>query len=159
MKYPISGVGRVGLLNAQLGAIHAIAANDTIEENGNAMIIMPTGSGKTTVLMMAPFILRKSKVLIVTPSALVRGQISDDFRNLTTLKEIGVFSDETLGPKIFEAEKLYSNNQIDNIREANVVIATHKVAMSISSESISRSFDYIIIDEAHHVPAPSCNQY
>lgn len=155
MQYPISGEGRVGLRNAQLGAIHAIAANDTIEENGNAMIVMPTGSGKTTVLMMAPFILRKSKVLIVTPSALVRGQISDDYRNLTTLKEIGVFSDETLGPKIFEAKKLYSNNQIDNIREASVVIATHKVAMSISSESISRSFDYIIIDEAHHVPASS----
>ncbi len=67
IKYPISGEEEFGLRNAQLGAIHAIAANDTLEENGNSMIVMPTGSGKTTVLMMAPYILRKSKVLIVTP--------------------------------------------------------------------------------------------
>lgn len=43
MQYPISEEEGVGLRNAQLGAIHAIAANDTIEENGNAMIVMPTG--------------------------------------------------------------------------------------------------------------------
>lgn len=155
MQYPISGEEGEGLRNAQLGAIHAIAANYTIEENGNAMIVMPTGSGKTTVLMMAPFVLRKSKVLIVTPSALVRGQIFDDYSNLRTLKRIGVFPKETSAPKVFEAKKLYSDNQIEKIKEASVVIATHKVAVSISSESISTSFDYIIIDEAHHVPAPS----
>jgi len=155
MQYPISDEEGVGLRNAQLGAIHAIAANDTIEENGNAMIVMPTGSGKTTVLMMAPFVLRKSKVLIVTPSALVRGQIFDDYSNLRTLKRIGVFSKEVSAPKIFEAKKLYSNDQLDKIKEASVVIATHKVAVSISSESIRKSFDYIIIDEAHHIPAPS----
>ncbi|MCD1147834.1 DEAD/DEAH box helicase family protein [Peptoniphilus sp. KCTC 25270] len=155
IKYPISGEEEFGLRNAQLGAIHAIAANDTLEENGNSMIVMPTGSGKTTVLMMAPYILRKSKVLIVTPSALVRGQIYDDYSKLKTLKRIGVFSKEIVAPRIFEAKKLYADNQLDDIREADVVIATHKVAVSISSENISKSFDYIIIDEAHHVPAPS----
>ena len=44
IKYPISGEEEFGLRNAQLGAIHAIAANDTLEENGNSMIVMPTGA-------------------------------------------------------------------------------------------------------------------
>lgn len=56
--------------------------------------------------MMAPYILRKSKVLIVTPSALVRGQIYDDYSKLKTLKRIGVFSKEIVAPRIFEAKKL-----------------------------------------------------
>ena len=69
IQYLISGEEEFGLRNAQLGAIHAIAADDTLEVNGNSMIVMPRGSGKTTVLMMLLNVLRKSKVLIVTPSA------------------------------------------------------------------------------------------
>ena len=38
---------------------------------------MPTGSGKTAVLMMTPYVLLKKKVLVVTPSKVVRGQISE----------------------------------------------------------------------------------
>lgn len=155
IQYPISTKETVGLRNAQIGAIHAIAANDTLNKTDSSIIVMPTGSGKTTVLMMAPYVLRKNKVLIVTPSALVRGQIYKDYSNLNTLKNIGVFSQDVETPTIFEAKKLYSNEYDNLINDADVVIATHRVAVSISDKEISNTFDYIVIDEAHHVPAPS----
>ena len=60
IKYPISGEKEFGLRNAQLGAIHAIAANDTLEENGNSMIVMPTGE-RVIIVMGAVFII-KSRV-------------------------------------------------------------------------------------------------
>ena len=49
IKYPISSTESLGLRNAQLGAIHAIAAHATLEPNDASVIVMPTGSGKTTV--------------------------------------------------------------------------------------------------------------
>ena len=70
IKYPIASTESLGLRNAQLGAIHAIAAHATLEPNDASVIVMPTGSGKTTVLMLAPYVLQKEKVLIVTPSAI-----------------------------------------------------------------------------------------
>nr|WP_321295720.1 DEAD/DEAH box helicase family protein [uncultured Sphaerochaeta sp.] len=147
------------LRNAQIGAIHSIAAHVTLGNDAVAIIVMPTGSGKTTVLMMAPYVLRKSKVLLVTPSAMVRGQICEDFRVLKTLKRIGVFEDSVPNPVIYEACHEYSaedTETYDNFfKSADVVIATHQVAATISEQPISSVFDYIMIDEAHHVPAPT----
>ena len=61
VKYPIASGGSIGLRNAQLGAIHSIAAHSTLEPIDASVIVMPTGSGKTTVLMLAPYILQKEK--------------------------------------------------------------------------------------------------
>lgn len=59
IKYPIDSNKCRGLRNAQLGAIHAISSYFTLERKESAIIVMPTGAGKTAVLMMAPYILRK----------------------------------------------------------------------------------------------------
>lgn len=155
IKYPIATEHSVGLRNALIGAIHAIASHSTLEPLDAAVIVMPTGSGKTTVLMLAPYLLQKSKVLIVTPSAMVRGQIVDDYKQLKTLKAIGVFCNDVTPPIVYEAEHLFSAEQINDISDADVVIASHQVAASISESEIKLLFDYVIIDEAHHVPAPT----
>lgn len=55
IKYPIASENTPGLRNAQIGAIHAIASHSTIEPIDTAVIVMPTGSGKTAVLMLAPY--------------------------------------------------------------------------------------------------------
>lgn len=78
VNYPFSSDISLGLRNAQIGAIHAIASHATLNSLDAAVIVMPTGSGKTTVLMMTPYVLRKERVLIVTPSAMVRGQIAEE---------------------------------------------------------------------------------
>lgn len=148
-----------GLRNAQIGAIHAIAAHDTLENNHAAIVVMPTGSGKTAVLMMAPYVLKKSKVLLVTPSAMVRGQIFNDYKTLKTLKDVGILDDSVLCPVIFEACHEYSTENSEEfdkqIIRSDVVIATHQVAATISEQPIKTIIDYVMIDEAHHVPAPT----
>lgn len=55
IKYPIATEHSAGLRNAQIGAIHAIASHSTLEPLDAAVIVMPTGSGKTTVLMAYSF--------------------------------------------------------------------------------------------------------
>lgn len=155
VKYPIASNETLGLRNAQLGAIHSIAAHATLNPKEASVLVMPTGSGKTTVLMLAPYILQKNKVLIVTPSAMVRGQIVDEYRSMKTLKMIGVFEDGVSAPNVYEAEHLFDEDQLDSILSADVVVASHRVAESISNSSVKDQFDYIIVDEAHHVPAPT----
>ena len=66
-----------------------------------------------------------------------------------------MFSKDTNAPNIYEAKHLYRIEVDDEILNADVVVATHQVAASISDAEIKNVFDYIIIDEAHHVPAPT----
>lgn len=47
IQYPIATETEVGLRNAQIGAIHAIAAHSTIKPVDAAIVVMPTGSGKS----------------------------------------------------------------------------------------------------------------
>ena len=47
IKYPIDSGKSRGLRNAQLGAIHAVSSFFTLNEKDAAIVIMPTGSGKT----------------------------------------------------------------------------------------------------------------
>ena len=108
ITYPIDSVESRGLRNAQLGAIHAIASFFTINKKDAAIVIMPTGSGKTAVLMLVPYLIRKKRVLVVTPSKMVRGQISEDFLNLRTLCVANVFNTSMKKPKVFEMEHLYT---------------------------------------------------
>ena len=155
IRIPINDGNEEGLRNAQVGAIYAIASHATLNPKESAVVVMPTGTGKTAVVMIAPFLLRKNRVLIITPSAMVRSQIASNYSKLKTLKEIGVLENNTENPVVYEPTHLYNHEDDDNIIKANVVVATHQVALSISEQQIKNEFDYIIIDEAHHVPAPT----
>ena len=152
LRFPYNSDGS-GLRNAQRGAIYAIGSHSTLYPDEAAIVVMPTGSGKTSVLMMAPYMLQKEKVLIVTPSIMVRGQIFDDFGTLRTLKRIGVFDESIPSPNSYELKKSYSEDQKEDIQQAVIVVATPQVALTLSESDIKTEFDYIIIDEAHHVPA------
>jgi len=154
LQYPIDSESELGLYNAQLGAIHAIGAFLTLNKKHSGIVVMPTGSGKSSVIMMSPYLASSKKVLIVTPSKMVRGQINKDFCKLNTLIKINVFNLFTKLPNIFEMKKLYSDNMFHNVQSNDVIIATPQCALSISENIIKMSFDLVIIDEAHHIPAP-----
>lgn len=145
-----------GLRRAQLGAIHAIASHFTLREDP-ALVVMPTGSGKTAVLMIAAYMLRAKRVLCVTPSRLVRNDIALGFRNLTTLIRLNVVSEDIDRPQVHEqTDKVSSPEDWEHLKDFDVVVASPS-SISPAIENIppppDNLFDLILVDEAHHSPA------
>ncbi len=68
LHYP---VGAGGFREAQLAAVQAVAAH-FFSNSSPAIVVMPTGSGKTVVATALAFALRAERVLIITPSRLLR---------------------------------------------------------------------------------------
>jgi superfamily II DNA or RNA helicase len=152
LRYPL---GDPGLREAQAGAIHAIAAHFTISTDP-ALVVMPTGSGKTAVLLAAPFALRATRALIITPSRLVREQTAEGAGDLGVLKRAGVLADQLQLPKVFEIESKCSAADWEKLRDYDFVVATPNCT-SPEIDGIAKPpidlFDVILFDEAHHAAA------
>jgi superfamily II DNA or RNA helicase len=156
LAYPLATDG--GLYTAQAGAIHQIASHFSLHDEP-AVITMPTGSGKTAVLMMAPFVLQATRVLVVTPSRLVREQIADDFGKLETLRKAGVLPSDIAKPTVHELKRRVNTDEgWQALRSFDVVVSTTNCAspghLDIPSPP-GELFDLVLIDEAHHSPAPT----
>ncbi|WBL20876.1 DEAD/DEAH box helicase [Zunongwangia sp. HRR-M8] len=164
ISYPVNNKlkGSKGLRNAQLGAIHSIAAHFTIYQETIGLIVMPTGSGKTGVINMAPFVLRSKRVLVLSSSVLVRGQIFEEFDTLKTLKNIKVFSKDVKTPEVMELRgSLKQKNEWEKMRNFDVVVT---IPINISNSIKNNNpppeelFDLVIVDEAHHSTAETWNK-
>jgi len=103
-RFPITEGDDPGFRRAQLGAIHATAAHFTTRKDPG-IITMPTGSGKTAVLLAAAFVLRAKRVLVITPSRLVREQIAEEIADLVQLRRVRAVSDDTARPKVLNVRK------------------------------------------------------
>ncbi len=160
IKYPLADGNNPGLRKAQLGAIQSISSHFTVSHK-NAIVIMPTGTGKTAVLMMCPFVLKAKRVLVISPSKLVRNQIAKGFSALQPLTSMGVINSDPAILRIKEQKKVISSDQdwID-LEPFDIVVSTPN-CVSPGIEGIAHSandfFDLILIDEAHHTPAKSWN--
>ena len=159
ITYPLDSERKNGLRNAQIGAIHSLAAFNTLSNKQAAIIVMPTGAGKTAVLMLTPYLFLKNKVLVVTPSIMVRGQIVDDFRELSTLCKANVFKQTMKKPIVFEMESKFKEDMIPELENADVIVATPQCALSLSeTEWAVKKIELVEIDEAHHTPAVTWQQ-
>lgn len=74
-KLKIDSDQEMGFRKCQLGAIWATKSHFTKSEDP-ALISMPTGSGKTALMMALAFELKAKKILIITPSKVIRDQIA-----------------------------------------------------------------------------------
>lgn len=163
IRYNAEQDGRSGLRRAQLGAAHALAAHFTVRREP-AMVVLPTGTGKTAVLMMAPFIAGSERALVLTPSRLVRKQVANEFSKLDTLVALGVIPEEVeqqqrQPPKVYEnTRRVSSLAEWNSMREYDVVVCTPQSASPVM-EGIPNPpkdlFDIILVDEAQHSPAPT----
>lgn len=161
IHYPILTESSVGLRRAQIGAIHAIASHFTLHGRSSlhdtAIVIMPNGSGKTAVLMMSVFVLRAKRALVVTPSRLVREQVTREFQNLALLKGICAVREECKYPDVLMVDsKLESNKDWEALKKYDVVVSTPNCT-SPKYDGIAKPpqdlFDLLLIDEGHHSPA------
>src|SRR2546425_3332999 len=94
---------RKGFRICQLGAIWSAKSHFTAS-NERALINLPTGAGKTAVMMALAFELGAKRVFILTPSMFAREQTANEFRSLRQLSHhIGAFKRELKdGPKVKE---------------------------------------------------------
>lgn len=140
----------------QRGALGALLGHWAVHRRKPALVAVPTGSGKTAIALAAPYIVGSSRTLVVVPSVQLRGQILAAFRNQEILRRMGALSGEA-DPKVLEVKgRLTSWSECE---EADVVVA---LPQSISPEHYVEDakpptdlFDLVIVDEAHHAPAPT----
>lgn len=157
INLPHQEEGKRGLRNAQIGAIHAIGSYFTLYKTDPALIVMPTGSGKTAVLILSAFLLKAKRVLVISSSILVRGQITHEFQTLETLKNSNVFHSELESPKVYELKGPIKNQEEwDKLLDYDVVIGIpNSIHAGIKEEYRPNEdlFDLILVDEAHHTRA------
>ncbi len=157
--------GTPGLRRPQAGALHALAAHFSHDRPGRAVrrepaiITMPTGSGKTAVLMALPYLLEAKRVLVVTPSRLVREQIADDFSQLGVLRRLGVLANDGPIPVVHTVSgRITSLDAWEELRAADIVVGTpSSLSPTVGTvpEPPKDLFDLVLVDEAHHAPATS----
>lgn len=140
----------------QRGALGALLGHWAIHRRQPALIAVPTGSGKTAIALAAPYIVGASRTLVVVPTTQLRGQTVDSFRSQEVLRRIGALSGGS-DPNVLEVKGRMSS--WSKCEDADVVVA---LPQSISPEHYdddskppSALFDLVIIDEAHHAPAPT----
>lgn len=158
LSFPLADAETPGFREAQRGALFAIGSHFS-GRNDAAIITMPTGTGKTAVLQASAFLLQASRVLVLTPSRLVREQIADDFKKLGVLKRLGALPADLPEPNVMATSgRITDPLQWEGLRELDVVVATVP-SVSPHMEQIpvppADLFDLILVDEAHHSPAVS----
>lgn len=148
------GTPNHGFRPGQLGAMHAVLAHESVHDDP-AIICLPTGYGKTSLMMALPILLAAQRVLVVEPSAALRKQVSSHFRELSTLRRIGAISDEIPNPEVLRLEGRPENAAAwEALTEQDVVVATAASASPMLAPGAPENlFDLIIFDEAHHAPA------
>jgi len=156
LTFPIAVDGRPGFRPAQIAASHAVSAH-FFDSKQPGLVTMPTGAGKTTVLITVAFLLRPQRVLVLTPSRLVREQIAENFSILADLKKIEALPLDLPTPRVFATEGMIgSDEDWESLRQYDVVVAT---VPSVSPregaipEPPADLFDLVLVDEAHHSPA------
>lgn len=128
-------------------------------KNRNALIVLPTGVGKTGVIALAPFRVCKKRTLVITPGTTIKNTVLDDLdptnpRNFWY--ETKVFQYGFPLPNVIEYEG--KNTPYEVLNAANIVILNiQKLQDRLESSLINLVdkdfFDLIIIDEAHHSTA------
>ncbi|MFZ4461545.1 MAG: DEAD/DEAH box helicase family protein [Patescibacteria group bacterium] len=67
--------------NPQIGALCSIISHNSISDSV-ATVVMPTGTGKTEVMLASLIALRQKTILVVVPTDALREQIANKFLGL-----------------------------------------------------------------------------
>jgi len=153
---PLSLDGEAKYRECQVGAAWATLAHFT-SSTEPALISMPTGSGKTALMMMLSILLKAERVIIITPSVALRGQVADKFKTLRDLININAISNTCRKPEVLEhTGQLKSSEDWVGFLRYDVITATpHTTSPGYEviegpDEEIFGKDTLIFFDEAHH---------
>lgn len=84
-RFASGAVINQGLWRCQEGALLAAYSHFTASDNP-AVISLPTGSGKTELMIGICFMLKAQRVLVVEPATFLRNQTADRFANMKVFR-------------------------------------------------------------------------
>ena len=127
-----------------------------------ALVVLPTGCGKTGVAVLAAYALNATRVLVITPSTKISKQVHEAFCGIRKcfLTKRGIIPErKELDVLPSSSSFVAKSSQIQTfLRDHLMVVNAHKIGgkSSVAIEEIpSDRFDLVIVDEAHHYPAPT----
>lgn len=154
-------VGQVlqpGFRLPQLGALYAIAAHWSVKAS-HAKVVLPTGTGKTDVMIASAIMKGAKRVLVIVPTDALRAQMLDRFAVLGALRRVNVLTDVALNPIVARLLKSPGGPEtVEPLRAANVVVTTTQMLLSTGDADLRdllSMFDLVMFDEAHHLPSSS----
>lgn len=148
------GAPNTGFRPGQLGALHSVLAHFSVYDEP-AILSLPTGYGKTALLMALPFLLRARRVLVVEPTNALRAQTTSHFNDLSVLRRLGVIRADGPNPAVTGQKGAPADAAAWGALAAqDVIISTpQSISPVIAPGAAPDLFDLIIFDEAHHAPA------
>jgi superfamily II DNA or RNA helicase len=157
------GLIQTGLRRAQVGALHAALAHWSVTDS-SATIVMPTGIGKTEVMLTLLAATQPSCLLVIVPTDTLRDQIGGKFVSFGLLHALGVLAPTAQFPVVGllqHAPRVMAD--VDRLFGAcNVVVATAAIAARCSDavqRRIAHHVTHLFIDEAHHVAAATWDAF
>jgi superfamily II DNA or RNA helicase len=147
------------LRQPQVAALFAIFANLTSHEPDEAIVVMPTGTGKTETMLASVCGLPAKRALVIVPTENLRQQTFNKFLNLGKLRELGAIRKETLNPIVALIKGgITTEDELQLALLANVIITTPQ-SMSYAKGGLQKKLydqcSHLFIDEAHHSKAPT----
>ncbi|ANI30577.1 helicase [Yersinia entomophaga] len=128
-------------------------------QNREALVVLPTGTGKSGLISIAPYGVSEKRVLIITPGLVTK----DSIRKTQEVLEdnFWVNCDVMFSSKDIPIVNEYVSDISDEHLESSHIVYSniHRISGNRSTTLINRVapdyFDLIIVDEAHHAPAQS----
>ncbi len=146
-----------GLRPPQIGALHSILAH-IHNADDKAIVVMPTGTGKTETMLATLISNCCKKLLVSVPSDSLRTQIAHKFITLGLLKEYGIVDTSCINPIVGIINSGFDTIQDlqDFVDKCNVVVSTMDLLTDFSIQQkaiLNNSFSHFFVDEAHHSEA------
>ena len=158
IRYLSEAVHGFGLRSPQLGALHSISAHWTLGASPG-IVVMPTGTGKTEVMLAVAVGSSCRCVLVIVPSDALRSQTAAKFESLGILKTFGIVPEEFEFPivgRLHGTPKAPVDLALFDC--CNVIVSTMQALAGAPQDvlqAIAGKCSHVFFDEAHHTPAES----
>ncbi len=151
---PVAG----GFRECQIGAFCAVRSHFSLW-NEPCVVSLPTGSGKTALMMALCFGLKARRALIINPAEVLRVQTRDKFEELDDLRSAGAIEGlaTSLKPRVESVEsELRTVTDWKALAAYDLVTATTRTTSPGLTKIVAPPdglFDLVLVDEGHHAAA------
>lgn len=131
-----------------------------------ALVVLPTGYGKTGVAVLASYALNAKRVLVITPSKVISEQLEKAYKAGKFLLDRKIIEEKDV--EFFQPPMhvIKTSQEADELRKSMsatdlTITNTHKISdrAKVQVHHIpAELFDLVIVDEAHHYPAHTWKQ-